>query len=72
MLLIGAACAEFRFDVFFFNISLDDQVLSFKSSLTLYLLNPFQWFVCCCPVQVLVQSGLKCSEVCFRAIYRQC
>ena len=43
---------------------------SFKSSLTLYLLNYFEWFVCC-PVQDLVQSALKCSEVCFRAIHSQ-
>ena len=47
MLLISAAHAEPRSDVI---VSPDDQVPSFKSSLTLCLLNHFQWFVCCRPV----------------------
>ena len=53
-------------------LSPGDHVPGFKSSRTLYLLDHPQWFVCCRPVQDLVQSGFECSEVCFRAFYRQC
>ena len=43
-------------------VSPDDHVPSFKSSLTLCLLNYPQWFVCCRPVPDLVQSGFECPE----------
>ena len=42
---------------------------SFKSSVTLYLLNNSQWFLCCRPEPDLIRSGFECSEVCFRAIF---